>query len=57
MPRFISFVVRACRAMPAALDLAWLRWARAHMSKHNPTHPDLPDVIRRIAHLEDRCNA
>lgn len=50
-------VLRFFRCLPARLDLEWHRWARAHLTKHAPTHPELPEVVRRIRHLEDRCNA
>lgn len=43
------------RLLPARFDLEWHRWARAHLTKHNPMHPDLPLIMRRILHLEDRC--
>jgi hypothetical protein len=42
------------RAFGQAFDRAHLRWARAHLSKHNPLHPDLPAIVRRLRQLEDR---
>lgn len=50
-------LIRFVRILPAALDLAWLRWARSELSATNPTHPDLPYIVRRIAYLEDKCRA
>lgn len=47
-------LVRLARALPARLDLEWLRWARKEMG---PLHPELPEVVRRIAHLEDQLYA
>jgi hypothetical protein len=40
------------RLLPARLELEHLRWARREM---NPLHPNLPEVIRRIHVLEERC--
>lgn len=50
-------LVRIFRFFPACLaafDRAHLLWARAHLSKHNPLHPELPDIVRRLSYLEDR---
>lgn len=52
----MRWILRFCRMLPAALDLAWLRWARAHLSKHDPLHPDLPHIVRRIAELQQRLS-
>lgn len=32
--------------------LRWWRWALAHLSTHQPLHPDLPMVLRRVSELE-----
>lgn len=32
--------------------LAYFRWARRDLQIKDPTHPDLPYVVRRIAELE-----
>lgn len=53
----IRAIVRACRLLPAALDRAHLLWARAHLSKHNPLHPDMPYIVRRLARLEEKTRA
>lgn len=45
------------RCLPARLDLEWLRWARAELTKHNPMHPELPEIVRRITFLEDEIHA
>ena len=50
-------LLRFFRLLPAALDLAWLRWARAHLSKHNPLHPDIPYILRRIEELKEKARA
>jgi len=51
----IRAALRFLRLLPARLDLEWHRWARAHLSKHNPMHPDLPEIMTRIAELEVVC--
>lgn len=53
----IRTVIRFVRILPARLELEHLRWARRHLTRHNPLHPDLPDIVRRIAHLEVSCAA
>ena len=50
-------VLRFLRMLPHRIDIEWHRWALAHMTRNWPTHPDLPHVVRQIAHLEERCNA
>lgn len=47
-------LIRFFRLLPAAFDRAHLVWARDHLSKHNPLHPELPEIIRRLRILEDR---
>ena len=51
MNRALALIARACRAMPAALDRAWLRWALAEI---DPGHPDVPYIVRRLAELDGR---
>lgn len=36
---------RALFSLTRAWKLAILGWACKHMTKHHPTHPDLPKVI------------
>ena len=48
----IRAVIHFLRLLPARLELEYMRWARRHLTRHNPMHPDLPDVVRRIAALE-----
>lgn len=50
--RALSFLRRLFSWMGRAFELAHLQWARAHLSRHNPTHPDLPHILARIAELE-----
>ena len=54
---FVVAALRFVRMLPARLDLEYLRWARAHLTKHNPQHPDLPGIVLRINHLEEVCRA
>lgn len=49
--------LRFVRLLPARLDLEYLRWARSHLTKHNPMHPDLPEIVRQIRKLEEACRA
>lgn len=53
----MRLLVRLCRLLPAALDRAHLEWARKHLSTHNPLHPDLPDIVRRLAELKEKSCA
>jgi hypothetical protein len=39
--------------LPARLELEHLKWARSELQERNPQHPDLPDIVRRIHHLEN----
>lgn len=50
----IRALSRLFRALGPAFDRAHLRWARAHLSKHNPLHEDLPEIVLRLRSLEDR---
>jgi hypothetical protein len=47
-------LLRFFRALGPAFDRAHPRWARAHLSKHNPLHEDLPAIVQRLRQLEDR---
>ena len=46
-------LVRACltllRALPAALEVLYLKWAMAEI---HPLHPDVPFIVQRINELE-----
>jgi len=56
--RWVVHVLRplhALRLLPARVDLEWLRLARKQLTKRNPLHPDLPEIVLRIHHLEDNC--
>lgn len=52
----VRALIRYARLLPAALDRAHLEWARRHLSKHNPMHPGLPEVLRRLAELGVTCH-
>ena len=47
----IRAALRTLRAMPAALEVLYLRWAAKEMGA---LHPDLPYVVHRINELERR---
>jgi hypothetical protein len=40
-----------CRLLPKELDKLHLQYALAHLSKHNPLHPDLPWIVLRLKEL------
>lgn len=40
------------RLMPRAIDKAHLQWGLASLSKHNPQHPDVGYILRRLHELE-----
>lgn len=50
MNRFIAFVVRACRALPVAVERAHLRWA---LEEIDPQHPDVQFIFNRLHELEN----
>ena len=43
-------ILRMLRLIPRALERALLQWA---LTEIHPMHPDVPDIVRRIAELED----
>jgi hypothetical protein len=48
----IRALIRFARLFPKELDRLHLLYARAHLMKHNPLHPDLPLIVRRLNELE-----
>jgi hypothetical protein len=50
----IRALIRFARLFPRELNRLHLQWARAHLTKHNPSHPDLPYVLSQLAKLEPK---
>lgn len=48
----MTFLLRLLRAAPLALERLHLQWARAELTRRNPMHPDLPQIVLRINELE-----
>lgn len=46
--------MRGIRPVLQLLALSWWKWAQRELQQHNPMHPDLPMVVRRVAELESR---
>lgn len=45
----MKYIIRFLRALPRALELEYLRWARREI---NPQHADVGYIIQRIRELE-----
>jgi len=48
----MRFLLRIFRAAPLAFERLHLKWARAELTRRDPTHPDLPLIVLRINELE-----
>ena len=47
--RLLPSLLAMLRALPAALEREYLRWA---LREIHPLHPDVPFIVRRINELE-----
>jgi hypothetical protein len=47
--RLLPSLFALLRALPAALEVLYLKWAMAEI---HPLHPDVPFIVQRINELE-----
>lgn len=52
--RLLPSLISLLRAIPASLEVLYLKWAMAEI---NPLHPDVPFIVRRINELESRSKS
>lgn len=50
--RLLPAMLAILRALPAALEREYLRWA---LREIHPLHPDVPVIVRRINELDALC--
>lgn len=50
--RLVRAGLTLLRALPAALEREYLRWA---LREIHPLHPDVPFIVRRINELESQA--
>lgn len=48
----MNALLRPLRPLLRLAQIAWFNWARRELQQRDPTHPDLPLIVRRLRDLE-----